>query len=60
VLIKATTLRGKKAQTIGSLISSCIKYLTILIAIGFILSIWGVDVSSIVAGLGILTLIIGL
>lgn len=60
VLIRAVTLKGKKAQTIGSLISSCIKYLTILIAIGFILSIWGVDVTSIVAGLGILTLIIGL
>lgn len=60
VLIKAITLKGKKAQTIGSLITSCIKYLTILIAIGFILTTWGVDVTSIVAGLGILTLIIGL
>ena len=60
VLIKAITLKGRKAQTIGSLITSCIKYLTILIAAGFILTTWGVDVTSIVAGLGILTLIIGL
>ena len=51
---------GKKAQTVGSLICSLIKYIAILVAIGFILAVWGVDVAGILAGVSILTLIVGL
>ncbi len=51
---------GKKGKTIASLVKSCLKYLIILLDIAFILGIWGVNVSSIVAGLGVLTLIVGL
>jgi len=60
LIIKLTTIKGKKAQTIGSLIRSCIRYLAILVSGAFILYVWGVDVAAIVTGLGVLTLIIGL
>lgn len=51
---------GRKSKTIGSLLKSCVKYITILVAIGVILAIWGVNVTAIVAGVGVLTLVIGL
>ena len=59
-LVRVTTFKGKKAKTVGSLIRSLVKYIIIILAIAFILGAWGVDVGSIVAGLGVLTLIIGL
>ena len=59
-LVRVTTLKGKKAKTVGSLIRSLIKYIIIILSLAFILGAWGVDVGSIVAGLGVLTLIIGL
>lgn len=59
-LIRITTFHGKKAKTVGSLVRSLIKYIVIILGLAFILAAWGVDVASIVAGLGILTLIIGL
>lgn len=59
-LVRVTTFKGKKAKTVGSLIRSLIKYIIIILALAFILGAWGVDVGSIVAGLGVLTLIIGL
>jgi moderate conductance mechanosensitive channel len=52
--------KSKKSKTVTSLIRSVIKYLAILITMAVVLGIWGVDVSSIVAGIGVLTLIIGL
>lgn len=60
VIIRLSTFKGKKAKTVGSLIRSFIKYLVILIDIFVILGIWGVDVSTILASVGVLTLIIGL
>lgn len=59
-IVRLCTRRGKKAMTIGSLIRSLIKYIAVLVDIAIILATWGVDVASIVAGLGVLTLIIGL
>ena len=59
-IVRLCTKGGKKAQTIGSLIRSLIKYIAVLIALAVILATWGVDISSIIAGLGVLTLIIGL
>lgn len=58
--IAAFTGKTKKSQTVGSLIRSLIKYIFVIVEIIIILSIWGVDVASIIAGLGVLTLIIGL
>ena len=51
---------SRKAKTISSLIRSLVKYITIIAAICFILVAWGVDVAGIIAGVGVLTLIIGL
>ena len=59
-LVGLFTWKGKRSRTIGSLIKSLIKYIVCIITAGFILSCWGVDIASIVAGLGIVTLIIGL
>ncbi len=60
VIIRLSTFKGKKAKTIGSLIRSFVKYLVILVDIFVVLGIWGVDVSTILASVGVLTLIIGL
>ena len=59
-IIRLVTGPTSKAQTIASLIKSCVKYVTIIVAFAIILTLWGVNVVSVVAGLGILTLIVGL
>ena len=59
-IIRLLTGPTSKAQTIASLIRSCVKYVTIIVAIAVVLTLWGVNVVSVVAGLGILTLILGL
>ncbi len=59
-LIGLFTWKGKRSKTIGSLIKSLVRYVAIIIAIAVILTAWGVNVASIVASLGVLTLIIGL
>lgn len=58
--IRLSFNKTNKIKTIGSLLRSVLKYVAIIVDIAMILSFWGVDVSSIVAGLGILTLIVGL
>ena len=50
----------RKAKTVSSLVRSLVKYISIIAAICFILISWGVDVAGVVAGVGVLTLIIGL
>lgn len=60
LIIGLITWKGKRSRTIGSIIKSLIKYIVTIVAAGFVLSSWGVDIASIVAGLGIVTLIIGL
>ena len=57
-IVRACTSNGRKAQTVGSLICSLIKYISILVGIGFVLAIWGVDVTGIMVS--IVTLIVGL
>lgn len=59
-IVRLCTNNGKKAKTVGSLIRSLVKYIAVIVDIAIILATWGVDVASIVAGLGVLTLIIGL
>lgn len=60
LIINLLSHRSKRGRTVGSLIKSLFKYLIVIITIGIILSLWGVNVTGIVAGIGILTLIIGL
>ncbi len=61
LITKLVTMNGsRKAQTTGSLIRSLIKYVTVLVAVAVILSIWGVNIAGIVASIGVLTLVIGL
>lgn len=55
-----TNHRSRKSETLGSLLKSLVKYIAILVDIGIILTIFGVDVAGVVAGVGVLTLIIGL
>lgn len=55
-----TSKKSRKSQTIGSLAKSLVKYIGIIVALGFILAVWGVDVAGIIAGVGVLTLIVGL
>lgn len=61
VLIHLFTARkSRKTQTVGSLLKSLSKYIAILVDIALILSVFGVDVAGILAGVGVLTLVIGL
>ncbi len=60
LLVSLITWKGKRSRTVGSLIKSLFHYAFWIVVIGMILSVWGVDIASIVAGLGIVTLIIGL
>lgn len=57
---KKTRLKNQRVETLISLITNIIKYvIVIIVAIG-ILGTYGVNVTSIVAGLGVTTAIIGL
>ena len=60
LIVNLLSHRSKRGRTVGSLIKSLFKYLIVIITFGVILSLWGVNVAGIVAGVGILTLIIGL
>lgn len=55
-----TNHKSRKSETLGSLFKSLVKYISILVDVGIILTIFGVDVAGVVAGVGVLTLIIGL
>ena len=65
-LFKASSARLSNAQrrqrvdTVRTLVVSIEKYVVIFITIAIILSIFGVNVTSMVAGLGIMTAIVGL
>ena len=59
-IVNLASKSTKRSRTIGSIVKSVIKYFAILGALAGILILWGVDVTGIVASLGILTLIIGL
>lgn len=50
------TKMGKKPATLGIIVSSVIKYGTVLVAIFMILRAWGVETSTLLAGAGILGL----
>ncbi len=50
----------KRGKAIVSLLCSFIKYIAVVVVIFFILAVFGVDTKSLVAGIGILSLIVGL
>lgn len=54
------TQRRQRVDTIRTLVVSIEKYVVIFVAVVIILSIFGVNVTSMVAGLGIMTAIVGL
>lgn len=56
LVVYLTTKRGKRSETIGNLFKGFVKYLSFAIAIFLILSAWGVDTPTLLAGAGILGL----
>ncbi|MBN2268355.1 MAG: mechanosensitive ion channel family protein [Acholeplasmataceae bacterium] len=58
ILVAILTREGKRSETIGNLMKSFIQYLMVLIAIFLILSAWGVQTPTLLAGAGILGLAI--
>ena len=57
---KATTAQKQRIRTISQMLSSILRYLFLIIVLLVILSILGVNVASLLAGLGILTAVVGL
>lgn len=52
--------RNKRSYTVAKLLQSIFNYAVIIIALFMILSSWGVNVTAALAGVGVLSLIIGL
>lgn len=59
-LMKKAFAHSKKGITVVKLFNSFIKYLIAIIAVLLVLSAWGVDTATLLASVGILSLIIGL
>ena len=57
-VVKLFTRKGKRGETLGVLFASIIKYLTIALALLLILSAWGVQTPTLLAGAGIVGLAI--
>jgi len=58
VLVPLLTKKWQRSETIGKLMSSIIKYLIVIVALFLILSAWGVQTPTLLAGAGILGLAI--
>ena len=58
VLVPLLTREGQRSETIGKLMSSIIKYIIVLVAVFLVLSAWGVQTPTLLAGAGILGLAI--
>lgn len=58
IVVALLTRKGKRSETIGNLTKSFIQYLMVLTAIFLILSAWGVQTPTLLAGAGILGLAI--
>jgi len=48
--------KGQRSETIGNLFSSMMKYLSVILAVFLILSAWGVETPTLLAGAGIIGL----
>lgn len=51
---------NRKGLTISKLVSSAIRYISILVLVFVILAVWGIDTATILASAGIVALIVGL
>lgn len=60
VIVKVLFSANKRSKTFSNLINSFIKYTTAIVLICLLLSIWGVDTTTLLASVGILGLVIGL
>ncbi|MBE0701263.1 MAG: mechanosensitive ion channel family protein, partial [Acholeplasmataceae bacterium] len=58
LVVSLFTKKGHRSETIGKLLNSVIKYVTVIIAAFLILSAWGVQTPTLLAGAGILGLAI--
>lgn len=56
LLIIIFTRKGKRRETVGNLLKSITRYLSVIIAIFLILSAWGVQTATLLAGAGIVGL----
>lgn len=56
LIMKLITMQGSKAQTMGKLITSILKYTLMIVGIFLILSVWGVQTTALLASAGILGL----
>lgn len=57
---KVKKMKNKRSYTVIKLVESIVKYLIILISIFVLLGLWGVDVTTALAGIGIVGLVVGL
>lgn len=57
-IMKLVTIKGSRAETLGLLITSIIKYTLMILSIFLILSAWGVQTNALLASAGILGLAI--
>lgn len=58
--IKRNKDKRKHAVTLAKMLKSVIKYIIVILAIIIILGVWGLDVAPVLAGAGILGLVVGL
>lgn len=59
-IIRIASPKNRRGKTIMSLVRSLTHYAVAIVAVGVILSAWGVNIAGIIAGVGVLTLVIGL
>lgn len=59
VVTRTTLMDGKESDTVNSLLRSIIRYIGILGFIFYVLTVFGLDVASMLAGAGVLGIIIG-
>ena len=59
-IIKKQRNKKKKAITLAKMVQSILRYVILILAIIIILSFWGVQVGPILAGAGIIGIVIGL
>jgi moderate conductance mechanosensitive channel len=55
-LVNLVTRKGHRSETLGKLMSSVIRYMSFIIALFLILSAWGVETPTLLAGAGIIGL----
>lgn len=60
ITLRVKKVKNKRSYTVLKLVETIFEYLIVIIAIFVLLGIWGIDVTSALAGLGVLGIIVGL